>query len=92
MKTQHDSDCSYMRDNRCQTCSCGWWGQQAQTYLSLRPVEVMALRMILIEYARLEDNVQTWEDILTSDTVTLSALMLKLMPSVTVPTQKGVVN
>jgi hypothetical protein len=48
--------------------------------LSFRSVEMWALRLILIEYARNPNNPQTFEDVLTDDTVTLSDLMSKLMP------------
>jgi hypothetical protein len=45
-----------------------------------RSVEMWALRLILIEYARNSNNPQTFEDVLTEDAVTLSDLMSKLMP------------
>jgi hypothetical protein len=52
------------------------------TNLTFTSVEMWALRLILIEYARNKDNPQTFEDVLTEDTATLSDLMLKLMPKI----------
>jgi hypothetical protein len=52
------------------------------TNLTFTSVEMWALRLILIEYARNSDNPQTFEDVLTEDTATLSDLMLKLMPKI----------
>jgi hypothetical protein len=52
------------------------------TNLTFTSVEMWALRLILIEYARNKDNPQTFEDVLTENSVTLSDLMLKLMPKI----------
>jgi hypothetical protein len=78
MKTQHDPDCSYMLDQRCQSCSCGWWAEQPLSHFSFRPIEMAALRSILVYYALHSEESQTWIDVLTDDSVTLDEMMSKL--------------
>jgi hypothetical protein len=49
-------------------------------HFTFRPVEIAALRSILVNYALQPDHVEVWEDVLSGDSVTLGELMSKLMP------------
>jgi hypothetical protein len=47
--------------------------------LTMRPIELAALRNIVLEYAQMPDRTETWQDVVTDETAGLDGLLDVLM-------------